>query len=115
MTILQKVGAIAGGLSILALGAVAMTPDRIQQQQLKTGTEILDAAEVIDLEVQARTQHGVAESNCNPNYSGCLKKNAGDYDCVSGSGNGPNYTDQVRVLGYDEFDLDRDNDGWGCE
>lgn len=53
--------------------------------------------------------------DCNPNYSGCLKSGAGDYDCASGSGNGPNYTGTVRVIGYDEFGLDRDGDGWGCE
>ncbi|MES2437133.1 MAG: hypothetical protein V4519_03895 [Patescibacteria group bacterium] len=56
-----------------------------------------------------------SEPVCNTNYSGCLKIGAGDYDCRSGSGNGPNYTGKVQVLGYDEFDLDRDNDGWGCE
>lgn len=54
-------------------------------------------------------------SNCHPSYSGCLKMNAGDYDCAGGSGNGPNYTGAVRVYGSDPFDLDRDNDGWGCE
>jgi len=54
-------------------------------------------------------------SNCHPGYSGCLKMNAGDYDCAGGSGNGPNYTGPVRVYGSDPFDLDRDNDGWGCE
>lgn len=54
-------------------------------------------------------------SNCHPDYSGCLKINAGDYDCASGSGNGPNYTGAVEVYGSDPFDLDRDNDGWGCE
>lgn len=54
-------------------------------------------------------------SNCHSGYSGCLKMNAGDYDCAGGSGNGPNYTGSVRVYGSDPFDLDRDNDGWGCE
>lgn len=54
-------------------------------------------------------------SQCNPNYSGCLKKNAGDYDCAGGSGNGPNYTGMVQVIGYDEYGLDRDGDGWACE
>ena len=53
--------------------------------------------------------------NCHPSYSGCLKLNQGDYDCASGSGNGPNYTGPVEVYGSDPFDLDRDNDGWGCE
>ncbi|MEK7093093.1 MAG: hypothetical protein AAB927_01275 [Patescibacteria group bacterium] len=54
-------------------------------------------------------------TGCNPNYSGCLESNAGDYDCAGGSGNGPNYTGKVRVIGYDEYGLDRDGDGWGCE
>lgn len=54
-------------------------------------------------------------SNCHPSYSGCLKMNAGDYDCAGGSGNGPNYIGPVQVYGSDPFDLDRDNDGWGCE
>lgn len=55
------------------------------------------------------------DSDCNQNYSGCLNANASDYDCAGGSGNGPYYTGRVRVLGYDEYDLDRDGDGWGCE
>ncbi len=55
------------------------------------------------------------EPECHTGYSGCLNPNASDYDCRGGSGNGPYYTGKVRVLGYDEFDLDRDNDGWGCE
>lgn len=50
-------------------------------------------------------------SNCHPSYSGCLKMNAGDYDCAGGSGDGPNYTGTVRVYGSDPFGLDRDNDG----
>jgi endonuclease YncB( thermonuclease family) len=55
-------------------------------------------------------------SNCHPSYAGaCLKMGIGDYDCAGGSGNGPNYTGIVRVVGYDEFDLDRDGDGYGCE
>lgn len=56
-----------------------------------------------------------ASSNCHPGYSGCLKMNAGDYDCAGGSGNGPNYTGPVRVYGSDPFGLDRDHDGWGCD
>ncbi len=54
-------------------------------------------------------------NECNPNYSGCLKINAGDYDCAGGSGNGPNYTGPVQVLGVDEYGLDRDHDGMACE
>jgi endonuclease YncB( thermonuclease family) len=54
-------------------------------------------------------------SGCNSNYSGCLKPNAGDYDCAGGTGDGPNYTGAVQVIGYDEYKLDRDGDGWACE
>jgi micrococcal nuclease len=56
-------------------------------------------------------------SNCHPSYVGvCVKEGIGDYDCAGGSGNGPNYVKgPFDVVGYDEFDLDRDNDGVGCE
>lgn len=53
--------------------------------------------------------------NCNPNYSGACLDKPGDYDCAGGSGNGPNYTGTVTVIGVDVYDLDRDNDGIGCE
>jgi hypothetical protein len=55
--------------------------------------------------------------NCDPNYSGaCLTPGIGDYDCGGGSGNGPNYVwVTVRVVGYDVYGLDGDNDGYGCE
>lgn len=56
-----------------------------------------------------------AITDCHPSYSGCLKINAGDYDCKGGSGNGPNYTGPVSVSGSDPFDLDRDGDGTGCD
>jgi endonuclease YncB( thermonuclease family) len=54
--------------------------------------------------------------NCHPSYRGaCLDPNASDYDCAGGSGNGPSYTGRVEVVGPDDFDLDRDGDGVGCE
>jgi hypothetical protein len=58
-----------------------------------------------------------APTNCSPCYPDtCLCPNCGDYDCAGGSGNGPNFVSgPIRVVGCDPFDLDRDNDGWGCE
>jgi hypothetical protein len=55
--------------------------------------------------------------NCHPSYEGaCLRQDAGDYDCAGGSGNGPNYVaGPISVIGYDEFDLDRDGNGVGCQ
>jgi len=37
-----------------------------------------------------------------------------DYDCKGGQGDGPGYTGLVQVTGIDRYDLDRDNDGFGC-
>jgi hypothetical protein len=55
------------------------------------------------------------EASCHPSYDPCLDPNASDYDCEGGSGDGPSYTGQVAVTGYDEYDLDSDGDGTGCE
>jgi endonuclease YncB( thermonuclease family) len=57
-----------------------------------------------------------APSNCHPSYVGaCLDRNASDYDCAGGEGDGPKYTGFVRVVGPDDFGLDRDGDGLACE
>jgi hypothetical protein len=53
-------------------------------------------------------------SGCTPGYSPCLPP-ASDYDCSSGTGDGPEYTDYVTVTGSDPYGLDADNDGAGCE
>jgi hypothetical protein len=61
-------------------------------------------------------------TNCDSNYlvtgGPCLKAGIGDYDCYGGSGDGPNYTPAgatIKVVGNDEFGLDRDGDGYGCD
>jgi hypothetical protein len=57
-----------------------------------------------------------ASSGCDPNYSGGCVPIASDVDCAGGSGNGPAYVrGPVTVVGNDIYDLDRDNDGIGCE
>jgi hypothetical protein len=53
---------------------------------------------------------------CDPNYAGaCLDPNSLDYDCAGGSGDGPDYTGRVEVIGDDHYGLDRDGDGIGCD
>lgn len=47
-------------------------------------------------------------SNCNPNYSGCVENSSYDLDCAD-------VGTSVTILGYDEYGLDRDGDGYGCE
>jgi resuscitation-promoting factor RpfB len=55
-------------------------------------------------------------SNCHPSYTGaCVPSGVSDVDCSGGSGNGPYYVGFVHVVGYDEYDLDRDGNGLGCE
>lgn len=53
---------------------------------------------------------------CHPSYEEQCVPIASDVDCAGGSGNGPAYTrGPVRVVGPDEYGLDRDGDGWACE
>jgi len=73
-----------------------------------------------DSRVSAQQEDGGGPSasgsgDCNPNYEGECLDQAGDYDCPEGEENGPNFTQgEVRVVGEDEYELDRDGDGIGC-
>jgi hypothetical protein len=59
---------------------------------------------------------GGGGGGCDPNYAGaCLRPDSSDYDCEGGSGDGPDYTGYVEVVGDDHYDLDRDGDGVACE
>jgi len=62
-----------------------------------------------------RTRPAAPNPACHPSYRGACLRTDGDYDCREGSGNGPYYTGEVEVVGPDEYDLDRDGDGVGCE
>jgi hypothetical protein len=63
-----------------------------------------------------RRAESEAASECDPNYAGaCLSPTASDYDCEGGSGDGPEYTGMVTVVGEDHYGLDSDSDGVGCE
>jgi len=68
------------------------------------------------VEAEPPSEPSTEEASCDPNYEGaCLDPNAPDYDCEGGSGDGPDYTGDVTVVGEDHFGLDRDSDGTGCE
>lgn len=52
---------------------------------------------------------------CHPSYEPCVPI-ASDVDCKPGKGNGPAYvTGPIKVIGPDEYQLDADHDGVGCE
>jgi hypothetical protein len=58
----------------------------------------------------------LAQRECHPSYEGECVPITSDADCAGGSGNGPAYVrGPVRVVGPDEYGLDRDGDGLGCE
>jgi len=54
---------------------------------------------------------------CHPSYQGaCLDPDAADYDCEGGSGDGPEYTGEVTIVGDDPYGLDAGGTpGVGCE
>ena len=53
-------------------------------------------------------------AGCHPSYDPCVPLTS-DVDCAGGAGNGPAYTGRVQVIGPDEYDLDADGDGTGCD
>jgi membrane protein involved in colicin uptake len=76
------------------------------------------AAETRAREEQEEAESGATAeaSECHSSYEGaCLDPGASDYDCEGGSGDGPLYTGTVTVVGSDEYGLDDDGDGVGCE
>lgn len=67
-----------------------------------------------EVRIKAEAEPEIAD--CHPSYEGaCLDPSISDYDCAGGSGDGPAYTGPVRVVGPDDYDLDRDGDGYACE
>jgi len=81
---------------------------RVAERQAQ---EEAEEAEAVELESEE-----AAASECDPNYVGaCLDPNSYDYDCLGGSGDGPDYTGPVQSVGSDPFGLDADGDGYACE
>jgi hypothetical protein len=59
-----------------------------------------------------------SSSGCHSSYRGtCVPPNVSDADCYPGKGDGPHYVHEnnIEVVGPDEFGLDSDKDGIGCE
>jgi hypothetical protein len=71
-----------------------------------------EAEEIAAAELESEEE---VASECDPNYTGCLDPYASDYDCLGGSGDGPEYTGPVEVLGEDHYGLDLEEDGYACE
>lgn len=65
---------------------------------------------------QTSSQVMLLAQACHPSYEGECVPITSDADCAGGSGNGPAYVQgPVRVVGPDDYGLDRDGDGIACE
>jgi hypothetical protein len=95
------------------------TCTRTEKAAVRAGAGVPAGCDMFAAELASRRAQEEAEqaaSQCDPNYAGaCLDPNSADYDCEGGSGDGPDYTGTVRVVGADPYDLDRDGDGIACD
>lgn len=81
-----------------------------------TGKSVAIGCNDPDAEPTKSTDSTGAADGCDENYAGaCLEASSQDYDCEGGSGDGPDYTGTITVVGADHFGLDRDGDGIGCD
>jgi Na+-transporting methylmalonyl-CoA/oxaloacetate decarboxylase gamma subunit len=86
------------------------------RRRARAHAALVGAREKARVQEEAEVEEEAETSECDPNYSGaCLDPYASDYDCEGGSGNGPEYTGPVAVVGSDHYGLDADGDGYGCE
>ena len=85
-------------------------------QQTGGDTVITDSSECTPPPAPVEPPTSSSGPGCDPNYVGaCLDPSSPDYDCAGGSGNGPDYTGPVQVVGSDPYGLDADGDGYACE
>jgi hypothetical protein len=90
-----------------------------EKETVRAGAGVPAGCATFAANLAARRADAAAEAaaaRCDPNYEGaCLKPDSPDYDCEGGSGDGPDYTGTVEVVGDDIYDLDRDGDGTACD
>jgi hypothetical protein len=93
--------------------------ERARRQHVRERRLALQAAreaERREQEQREQVEQVQQAQECHPSYQGaCLDPNASDYDCEGGSGDGPEYSGPVQVVGPDDYDLDSDGDGSACE
>nr|WP_230416953.1 G5 domain-containing protein [Micromonospora tarapacensis] len=81
----------------------------------QTGRELVSSVVTRKAVTEVVAKGTKPASRCDPNYTPCVPI-ASDVDCAGGDGDGPAYvTGPVKVIGSDIYDLDRDNDGYGCD
>jgi PASTA domain len=98
----------------------AQPPGTVLSQRPKAGASVDEGTSVLLVVAKAPAlipSPAEVTTNCDSAYVGaCLDPNAYDYDCAGGGGNGPEFVYvRVQVVGYDQFGLDANNDGYGCD
>ena len=106
-----------GGYVTFPMSAVAAYTMRDAERYAAShDTGSVDPGDIDGSESPADESQNSGSEECDPNYAGaCLDPNSSDYDCEGGSGDGPDYTGMVEVVGDDPYDLDRDGDGIACD
>src|SRR5262249_31370418 len=94
---------------------VAIVLAAIATHTLAAPTSAAPAKKAVTTRKPATTTKRAAK--CHPSYQGaCVPVGVEDVDCAGGGGNGPfSVTGPIRVVGFDEYQLDRDRDGLACE
>jgi hypothetical protein len=109
---------LAADLDAIAAEQATMSQElAAKEAELEAREQAVAAAEqerAVEPEPPAAAPAPEAANDCHPSYDPCVPI-ASDVDCEGGSGNGPEYTGTVRVIGPDEYDLDRDGDGVACD
>jgi hypothetical protein len=99
--------------------AVDLRLDHLGENSIRVQAEKSGAEPVTEFLGLVRRRSTVVgpPPRCDPNYKGaCLDRDAVDYDCLGGEGDGPEYVEgPIEVVGEDRFDLDRNEDGIACE
>jgi hypothetical protein len=116
----DPVSQVFAGTWTLVIEGDSFVGSSLDVQQTGGDTLVTDSSECAPppapVPVTADSPPQPPEPTCDPNYAGaCLDPTSSDYDCAGGSGNGPDYTGAVAVVGSDPYGLDADGDGYACE
>ncbi|MBI2109437.1 MAG: hypothetical protein HYT93_04690 [Parcubacteria group bacterium] len=103
------------GMLFAIMVILSKPPELPQEEQSNTVKPVQDERILLPRRSSQSSTNSGGVRLCNPNYSGCLLDDIGDYDCDGSGGDGPNYTGKVEVLGTDIFYLDKDQNGLACD
>lgn len=107
----------ANGVRTITYEVTKIRGKEVSRAQVKSEVTSQPVSEVVAVGTKsAASRSSSSSSSCDSNYSGGCVPISSDVDCGGGTGNGPAYFyGTARVVGYDIYDLDRDNDGIACE